>query len=469
MIEQRVGESLFDGPGSPQYLFVSYTNALVGSSEALFRVIRGNLDLKGVNVRFLTVDRLTSEIVRLIERDGRVKLPKKSDKPSMLFKKVRNQCINAGTYESNFQRISARFLEVEIEEVIIDWGVKSLDDYLALQRKGRRSALQGTDKRAIWEAFERLKKLCEESGETTWSGWRRAAFDALNEYDSPIIPGIACLVVDEVQDLSRTQLGILRKIVSSPKIVTLSSDLGQSIFRRTPNRTSAAEGFQVRRADTVMLRRSYRMTKEIQRAIDPIRARFKSGAADDLSQEPVFSGPLPELHGCAAIGHATVAGELIKSHARRFSTNLGRFAVLVGSVAESSERVPILQRTFAELKIPYKIHKPKDPIDPKAHEVHVLTVASSKGLEFPHVIIPWVDEIALSQDDKEVGRNESLDERYRLLYVACSRAAESLTLIRDPDVTNSFCECLYQGSWRLIKHQGKVDPGIPQNDDDIPF
>mgnify|MGYP005844611997 CR=1 FL=1 len=468
MIEERTGESLFDGAHRPAYRFISYTRQLVGSAKELFHQIGRGLPLNQIDLQFQTADQLITNIAQWLEKSGKIDFPKKADQQSKLYKTIRNYCIEDRIGNKAFERISHRFLEIEIEEVIIDQGISNLDDYLKTKRRGRKSPLQGNDRRAIWAAYEKMVRLCEKKNITTWAGWRRAVLDQLRKRAGEI-PSLACLVVDEAQDLSRTQLAILKEVAGDPKIVTLASDLGQSIYRRTRVGSDAKEGFKIEKRRVVTLNRCHRMTREIQAALEPIRRRAASGATTGGLPESVFSGPIPQIHQCSANGHATVVAEIIKQKVGQFGTNYGQFAILVESVSVSGSRAKLLQKVFLQRDIPCKVHDRTNPVVADLNEVHILTAASSKGLEFPHVIIPWADQIGFSEDELEAGKTESIEERFRLFYVACSRAAESLALVHGDDICGSVCECLDDNDWHRIRHEGKQEPVAVTEDDDVPF
>jgi hypothetical protein len=468
MIEERTGESLFDGAKRPNYRFVSYTNQLVRSANVLFRQIGRGLSLEQIDLQFLTADKLITNVAQWLERSFGIEFPKKAERQSRLYRAVRNYCIEDGNGAKAFERISDRFLEIEIEEVIFDQGISTLEEYLKTRRRGRNSPLQESDRRAIWAAYEKLLRLCEKKGVATWAGWRRSVLNQLREHACELT-GLACLVIDEAQDLSRTQLAILRIVAGDPRVVTLASDLGQSIYRRTRVGSDAGEGFEIQRRNYVTLGRSYRMTQEIQAAIEPIRQRASSGSKQKRSlPDSVFSGPVPEIHHCSATGHATVAAEIISTKVGRFGTNFGQFAILLESVAETENRPKVLLEVFSKHGIPCRVHDRTKPVDADVSEVHILTVASSKGLEFPHVVVPWADQIGFSVDHLEAGKTESIEERFRLFYVACSRAAESLTIIHDPMVEGGICGSLNLRQWSVIHHTGILDPQLVE-EDDIPF
>ncbi|MBR2782034.1 MAG: UvrD-helicase domain-containing protein [Oscillospiraceae bacterium] len=68
-----------------------------------------------------------------------------------------------------------------------------------------------------------------------------------------------------------------------------------------------------------------------------------------------------------------------------------------------------------------------DQMDPEADAVVLMTVHSSKGLEFPHVILVGM-EAELFPGNRSSESAEELEEERRLCYVAITRAKQSLTI-----------------------------------------
>lgn len=71
-----------------------------------------------------------------------------------------------------------------------------------------------------------------------------------------------------------------------------------------------------------------------------------------------------------------------------------------------------------------------------ADAVSLMTLHASKGLEFPAVIIPWVNRYSIPVENRKEEGTESLEEERRLLYVGMTRAKEELILVtsKEPSV-----------------------------------
>ena len=64
-----------------------------------------------------------------------------------------------------------------------------------------------------------------------------------------------------------------------------------------------------------------------------------------------------------------------------------------------------------------------------ADAVSLMTLHASKGLEFPAVIIPWVNRYSIPMESRKEEALQSLEEERRLLYVGMTRAKEELILV----------------------------------------
>jgi len=110
-----------------------------------------------------------------------------------------------------------------------------------------------------------------------------------------------------------------------------------------------------------------------------------------------------------------LAPRLYEDHARR----LGELEELIGVASGYSE----LEEMLAELAL-----EPPEPAAPETRGRIVLsTIHSAKGLEWEHVFIIWACEGRLPPAGAT--EPEALAEERRLMYVACTRARSSLTII----------------------------------------
>ena len=122
------------------------------------------------------------------------------------------------------------FYEFEYYEVIEKYNIKTLDEYLAANRKGTGLPLDKKSRIATWKFIEILLKEKNKMELTTYvdRAWKfHEAIDNGNympEYDS--------IIIDEAQDLEPIKLKVLcRCIKSDTNNVMILSDMNQRIFK----------------------------------------------------------------------------------------------------------------------------------------------------------------------------------------------------------------------------------------------
>ncbi len=198
------------------------------------------------------------------------------------------------------------------------------------------------------------------------------------------------------------------------------------------------------------------MTKEIHKAVAPLRTKEDSlKKLDRYKATPVFSGPLPIFNKCPAVAHASLVTKMIREKSGKYGLNLGQFAVLLRSLKPSDNfGLPSLRTTFKQANLPFTIHNRNNPLHIDESKVHIMTVNNAKGLEFPHVIIPWIGKfndihfwINFVREEEEKIKNMT----NRLFYVACSRAAESLAILEETDYPKSLLEVLDRDDWNFTE------------------
>ncbi len=441
MIEQRTGETLFDGAGKPRYLFVTFTNQLVMTSKNLFHEICRDMDLDGVSVEFKTVDKIFSELAEELS-SKQVWIPKVIDGQEGLYRSIVDR------FSQGLNREKSKAIGDEIEEVIFDRGISNPEDYKNANRRGRSQI----NRDLVWKVYEELVNHLENLGLTTWAGRKRRILDAISDLEEQIpAKKFSGLMIDEAQDLGMTSLAIMAKCAVSTKVITIASDTGQSIYRRGPNWKSISEGFTFNKGNSFELKRSYRMSKNIFNALEPLRLIQNENMRNE-KPDPVFSGATPQMHFCDSKGHARLAAKIIKEQVELNRFHLGTFVVLIRSTIPAHALV--LCRTFEEENVPFLLHDKKTPVDIEAAHVHFITPQSAKGLEFPNVIVPWPESLGAITAEEETNAKS-----HRILYVACSRAAENLWLLRHPSSWMDLCSVLQEDLWEVTRHE-KYDPDL---------
>jgi DNA helicase-2/ATP-dependent DNA helicase PcrA len=213
----------------------------------------------------------------------------------------------------------------------------------------------------------------------------------------PAYDHVKHLLVDEMQDYTPVQYGVLSRLFRCKK--TILGDVSQTV---NPYSASSAEGIEqiFPQADVVRLYRSYRSTWEITAFAQRIATNPNLIAMERHGQVPsvhVFENNTEEI---------SELKKLISHYKNSGHQSLG----IICKTLDQAEYV------YDELK---------------ANDIHLLTADSTsfkegviittahlaKGLEFDEVIIPFASN-----------RNYHTDVDRSMLYIACTRAMHQLTL-----------------------------------------
>lgn len=213
------------------------------------------------------------------------------------------------------------------------------------------------------------------------------------------------LVIDEMQDYSPLQLFVINLLFPCPK--TILGDFGQSL---NPTLCHSLEDLQklYPDAELVKLNKSYRSTCEIITFARRIRAV--------PSLEPVERrGGEPAIISCQSREEELCR---LKSAVQDFQNSPGASLGIIVKTDSNAKKL------YQKLSQEYDIHLISPESTSFKNGVSVASVRMSKGLEFDHVIIPSADSDTYST---EFDRS--------LLYIACTRAMHSLTLMYTKDLT----------------------------------
>jgi superfamily I DNA/RNA helicase len=460
LVKSRSKESLFDS-GAAVYRVVTYTNALVGSLKSLWDHISGDF---GKHVIFSTADGWLMDVDQQLRSIGvpLVRLePKKQTTltHTAFYSTVRNLIKNRPVPEplrKTLERLGTYFFQAEVEDILVGKRINSLEDYLRIKRRSSKSqrALRNEEKQVVWIAYEHLLNLVETNrfNQTPIYMWRQAVHDAIIVHRERINLATS-LFIDEVQDLSNIQIAALAQLCKTPGGIILAADPGQSIYRRVGSWREISE--VLRSPDASVLRKSYRMTRQISQALEPLRESL--GESIDIARhraESVFNGSPPKWSRANLENHAEIVAVEIESYAKTFCQNFGRFAILLLSTKYTrQEQLDPICIHLRRRKIPYTVHDPDHPIDTHANSVHILTAFSAKGMEFPNVLIPYAKN--LSTSFKRSGLEDAPDsedlneEAVRLFYTACSRASETLMILEELDGVGGCLDLLLESDWSI--------------------
>lgn len=308
------------------------------------------------------------------------------------------------------------FVADEIEQVIKYNGITEREQYIGFSRHGR-PTIKNPTREAIWTIYEQTRAY-----ELEWNVCRYAdlpllALAAIEAMEAP--PQYRAIIIDEGQDCSPVMIRLARRLlVEANGPLTVFADPAQGIYEcgfQWTKKELRPKGGNVR-----ILRKTYRTTREIHDLVQPLRDGDDDLLAGDASAEPpVRHGPRPRF--VAAESDAELHAELVRCIKEEIATQ-HRPANQIAVLAARWETLRGLARALERDGIP--VAPPaRGTLDLMVPTVKLLTMHGAKGLDFPFVCI-----IGPHQDDLGGRWRMDLPETRHLLYVAFTRASESLTV-----------------------------------------
>ncbi len=434
---------------NPRILFTTYTNALVRASEQLLQQLLGEFP-DGLKVS--TLDNVAMEIVRGVSGQEPV-MARDTDWDAALNSA---RTVLSGLADPVLQRVldrrgpfSENYLREEIEWIIEGQGLLSLGDYLAAPRIGRQRPLDVHQRRAVWQVYEHVSDYFASNGFMSWGRLRQQALAYLEDPRwQQTYGGYDYVFVDEAQDLTPVALRLCLRLCNSPTGLFLTADQGQSLYNK---------GFSWARVHndlrftgrTRLLKRNYRTTRQIAEAAHVFLRRAQTADAETLDQKYVHSGPRPHVFG--GRGEKEQVDWLYKElHAamRHCRQGWAAVAILVPNV-RLAERITAY---FTAHTVPVAFVRGQN-LDLAAPHAKVMTIHSAKGLEFPIVAVPFLNQNELPRwlDPNAADYQEELEEQRRLFYVACTRAMRHLFITYDLASPSPFVQELAAQWWEMAQ------------------
>ena len=295
------------GHPEPRILFATFTKALGTFAGELLESLLGD-DARLVDVR--TVDSLAWQV--LTASGALLRRPEPEEK-----REIRRRILSdlVGPEQSSVpERLGEAFLFTEIEVVIQGRGVRTLAEYLAEPRPGRRVPLDEASRRVVWAAHEAYERALAEAGCRTWQQARASAASLAASGKCPVRPYDA-VIVDELQDLGASAIRLLLELCAEPNRLFAAADETQSIHTASfswddvlMHRTVADIRVRVE-----TLTATHRSTEQI---IEGARDYLAAGLGEALAPDPqryVHSGPLPVVR---AMGDVDDEADLLARYLR---------------------------------------------------------------------------------------------------------------------------------------------------------
>ena len=253
---------------------------------------------------------------------------------------------------------------------------------------------------------------------------RRDALKAVSGVDESML--FDMVLVDEAQDLDETGLDLARAMLKPGRDhFVMALDGAQMIYRR---RMTWNPGGMTARGRTTILDVNYRNTREVLNLGRELLAGFGQEAAshspDDLDvlvepDKAVRGGRPPLCWVCADFqGEAEAIARRVHE-LRRGGAQPDQIAVLLGTEELRHDVMRLVPDAFDT-----KTGRNRDRIFDVEGKVLVATLGLLKGLEFRHVIVGGANHAWVRSTSAEA----LAEGQRRLLYVAVTRATETLTI-----------------------------------------
>ena len=328
-------------------------------------------------------------------------------------------------------------LEIEFDTILAGRRIETLEQYLEVERVGRKSALRAEARVLVWQAYERYRARMKRDGQTDFHQIRLRALELAEDGRGPSFQGV---VVDEAQDLSEVGIRLLAAVDKSVNHAgfMLVGDGQQSIY---PGGFSLRSTGMDVRGRSFLLRVNWRNTQRIATAAEHVIGDLPFGDLDDEFQpRAIEEVPVPrrlgkpvQLHRMSASFEETELLSLL------IADLLNEFAPSDIAVLGRTNRVwQGAERHLRSEKIP--LLRISDYRGGLVDGVRVGTFQGSKGLEFKAVLLWGVDakRWAVTPNWLRDGGDirDHWDRELRTLFVAMTRARDHLLLTSK----GSLCE-----------------------------
>lgn len=407
-------------------LLLTYTKTLSSVNKTLIEELIGPLPDN------LKVDRFFNWLVDYLRREHGLEfnIVDGTRQRELLQKALRE---TAKSWDGDFPELSHGFLLTEIQQVIKGNGIDTLEQYLGVRRFGRNTPLLPRYRRAVWAVYTFYQKFLQEEGLHDWSDIPLLGLKKITE--KPLDDPYDDVILDEGQDLSPLQLRLTRELIKggdprSRRSYMVMADASQTIYSRGFSWKGA--GIEAR-GRTFILRKNFRNTRQIAAAAARLLEKNTLLKKEGEFIEPLWShrmGARPRVVTCDLSDREVrfVCEEILDLVGGGYF-RLSDFAIL----CPTNKICQLYLDELTRRNIPGTIHKDQD-FNILEEKVKVMTIHSSKGIEFPAVfavgirrgLVPrYIDRSGLDVEEALLDY-----ERFRtLLYVAMTRAAENLFLV----------------------------------------
>ena len=425
--------------GGAPVLFTTYVKHLPPVFESLYRRLPSASD--GA-VEFINIDKLARRVC--VEAGFRPAVDQRTSDST--FAKAYEAIVKPGTPLGK-ARVTRGYLREEVVWVIKGRGIASLDEYLDMDRKGRRMPFRASMREQAWALREEWDRRLAEASVLDFPDVVMRARDLARRRSEAMFRSA---IVDEAQDLTLVGLQLVHALVNGPEGMGrpdglfIVDDGAQRIY--PGGFTLAQAGVDVRGNSTV-LAVNYRNTRQV---IETAMACAGSQLVDDLlgyqyargdaEAEASRKGARPFLVQAADFDdQVSFAAEQIKRLR-------GTGALSAGDVAVFAPSNRLVKEALAGFEAAGLCCQNLSEFTGGSNErVKVGTFHRSKGLEFKVVFLLDLSAgsfpFSLSGQSEEE-RSEQRELQISSLFVAMTRARDGLYVLHSGEPSDVLYEAL---------------------------
>lgn len=368
-------------------------------------------------VEFANLHRVALDILRSRGQAPRLDGGQAATAFNVAWAKNRHNLDDAGLEQEYYRE--------EVDYVIKGRGLSSLDQYLRLNRRGRRTPLPAAARTAVWRLYERYEQELQYRRIVDFMDVLRLARDELRRV--PLEPAYTGVLVDEVQDLPLIGLQLCHELAGRDRAdgLTLVGDGQQSVYPGSYTLSEAGINVAGR---AFVLKANYRNTVEILAAASGLVSAdsfedLEDAVGDGIREvEVIRHGPVPITGYATSLEqHDRLLRDALLAALAEPDVHHGDVAVLLPTNR--------LCDTYAKLLASWRLS-----IQPlvewhgqDVERIKIGTYQRSKGLEFKQVLLPRADTyIAAITGSGPAAVSEREELARRRLYVAMTRARDGL-------------------------------------------
>ena len=385
-------------------------------------------------VEFINVDKLAYHIC--CQSGQPPKLDRTAAETS--FFKAFKAVVQSGTLLHR-DGLTPPYLREEVQAVLKGRGVDSLDQYLKMERTGRRKPFTAAMREQAWRLRVEWDRHLDERGVTDFPDVIRRARDLARQRPKPTY---RAAILDESQDITLVGLQLIRALVSGTDEQDRSDALfivGDGAQKIYPGGFTLAQAGLDVRGNSAVLRVNYRNTREIIDAAmactgsEPVVDLGEEYARGDAAADAVRNSNVKPCLVLAAIFSNRV--NFVVNKIQEFRESQGLRYGDIGIFATTGLRVDQVLEKFRRTPLGHRFQNLKDFKGQPNDFIKIGTFHRAKGLEFKVVFLFEISEKSFPTPRKDTETDDEYGERRALevstLFVAMTRARDRLFLLSD--------------------------------------